>query len=284
MLGYEEFKKVLRQEVQKFMKEEVYVQTVKKNNEQGKETLSFRAKEFNLIPSIHLKDLFEEFQSGKSMDECVMFVREVFGMNKQIQLDEVWGTWDEKKNLVRIRMINREWNRKQLEQIPHRIFCDLAVTFRIEYPTGKRSIVGYDINYQTLEYWGITEQELIETAFENLRQTEYTICDLELLGEPQKEQTSGRQYVMTNSNYFYGAAGILRTDLLSKFAEEHDCDFYILPSSVHECLFIPDSEEIPADELREMVREVNATQVEVEERLSDEVYYFEKEIGKLKIA
>ena len=107
---------------------------------------------------------------------------------------------------------------------------------------------------------------------------------LELLGEPQKEQTSGRQYVMTNSNYFYGAAGILRTDLLSKFAEEHDCDFYILPSSVHECLFIPDSEEIPADELREMVREVNATQVEVEERLSDEVYYFEKEIGKLKIA
>jgi len=50
--------------------------------------------------------------------------------------------------------------------------------------------------------------------------------------------------------------------------------FYILPSSVHEVILVPDNEEISKDNLVRMVREVNATQVEEQEQLSDFVYYY----------
>lgn len=91
------------------------------------------------------------------------------------------------------------------------------------------------------------------------------------------------QFVLTNNDKFYGAAGILRTDLLRQFAEEQGCDFYILPSSVHELILVPDKHDFTKTELRDMVKTVNEEQVAVEERLSDDVYYFSRYTGEVEV-
>ena len=70
--------------------------------------------------------------------------------------------------------------------------------------------------------------------------------------------------------------------MLEKFAEWGDCDLYILPSSIHEVLLLADN-EIPVDELRRMVRSVNRGVVDEMDRLSDEVYYYQRGSGKLEI-
>lgn len=57
---------------------------------------------------------------------------------------------------------------------------------------------------------------------------------------------------------------------------------FILPSSVHELIAIPDKGISDVNELRNMVREVNETQVEAEEILSNQVYRYSK--GKYAIA
>ena len=80
-----------------------------------------------------------------------------------------------------------------------------------------------------------------------------------------------------------GAVGMLRTDLLEKFAEKGGGDHYILPSSIHEVLLLKD-DEIPVDELRRMVRSVNRGVVDEMDRLSDEVYYYRRGRGKVEIA
>lgn len=61
MLGYMEFKEILRWEVQKVVEEEVCFRTEKKNNWHEKEVLTVRMEGINLIPAIHLQDLYEEF-------------------------------------------------------------------------------------------------------------------------------------------------------------------------------------------------------------------------------
>lgn len=288
MLGYMEFKEILRWEVQKVVEEEVCFRTEKKNNQHEKEMLTVRMEGTNIIPAIHLQDLYEEFQNGKSMEACVEFVKEVLEMKKPIKLEGIWGTWEEKKAYVRIRMVNREWNREQLKRLPHRVFCNLAMTFRMEYQSSDGMLTGYDIEYQMLEHWGITEEEVAETALANLRKAEYTIRDLEevifeILGKPKPEETDGMQFVLTNNDKFYGAAGILRTDLLRQFAEEQGCDFYILPSSLHELILVPDKHDFTKTELRDMVETVNEEQVAVEERLSDDVYYFSRYTGEVEV-
>ena len=52
-------------------------------------------------------------------------------------------------------------------------------------------------------------------------------------------------------------------------------DFFILPSSIHEVLLVKDDGNVNFTELKNMVEEVNATQVAPEEKLTDSVYHYD---------
>ena len=52
-------------------------------------------------------------------------------------------------------------------------------------------------------------------------------------------------------------------------------DFFLLPSSVHEVILIPDKPDMQYSELEKIVKEVNATQVDVKDQLSDHVYHYD---------
>lgn len=53
-------------------------------------------------------------------------------------------------------------------------------------------------------------------------------------------------------------------------------NFYVLPSSIHEVLIVPDNGDMQAKELESMVKEVNATQVAPADLLSDKVQYYDR--------
>ena len=72
-------------------------------------------------------------------------------------------------------------------------------------------------------------------------------------------------------------------DALSELCEKIGTDLYILPSSVHEVIAVSSELGTP-DELSQMVREVNGSQVAPEEQLSDHVYKFEAATKKLSLA
>lgn len=55
----------------------------------------------------------------------------------------------------------------------------------------------------------------------------------------------------------------------------------IIPSSIHEVLLVTEENLDNIETYNQMVREVNATQVTKEERLSDHVYVYSVDAGKL---
>ena len=61
-------------------------------------------------------------------------------------------------------------------------------------------------------------------------------------------------------------------------------DFYILPSSIHEVIILPKSREIAKEELDAMIQDINHTQVDTEEVLSDHAYLYERGLGKIQMA
>ena len=59
--------------------------------------------------------------------------------------------------------------------------------------------------------------------------------------------------------------------------------FIVLPSSLHETIVLPLKDETEYEWLAKMVREVNDTQVDVEERLSYHVYMYNRDEEALQI-
>ena len=80
-------------------------------------------------------------------------------------------------------------------------------------------------------------------------------------------------FILTSEQKLNGAANILDKAMMDMILDKFGSDFYLLPSSIHEWLVLPDSGLNPAF-LTSMVQEVNAGEVAIEERLSSHVYRY----------
>ena len=96
-------------------------------------------------------------------------------------------------------------------------------------------------------------------------------------GEEEEESL----YVLSNKLRSFGAASMLYEGILEKVGQKLGENYYILPSSIHEVIVVPESKSPVKQDLEEMVREINETQVEEEEVLSDRVYYFSRKENRL---
>lgn len=80
-------------------------------------------------------------------------------------------------------------------------------------------------------------------------------------------------YVISNNCRFRGASAILDREALKTFAKEQGVnELVVLPSSIHEMLILPYQDDMNLNDLSAIVKEVNAVQVEPEERLTDTAY------------
>jgi len=90
-------------------------------------------------------------------------------------------------------------------------------------------------------------------------------------------------YVCTNISCMNGAGTIFYDGLLREFAEQIKSDVYIIPSSIHEVLFISAKYRMSAGELKDMVRCVNDTELAPEEILSNSVYFYNRKLDRVEM-
>ena len=182
---------------------------------------------------------------------------------------------------VYYKLVNYDMNKRKLQYMPHIKYLDLAVVFYYRLEGGKlngASIIIHDCN---LHAWGIEKEQLVKDALLNTsRKLPYTIQGMEALiaelsGSQPRITGEELMYILTNEEKYYGAAVILYPHVLNHIAKVLKKNFYILPSSVHECILVPDQGQYSRIELKRMVKEVNDSQVEDEEILSYEIYYYD---------
>ena len=90
-------------------------------------------------------------------------------------------------------------------------------------------------------------------------------------------------WVLTNKERVFGASALLYDNQLEKVAEKIKEDFYILPSSIHEVIIVPKKYGAPKDYMVKMVREINGENLDMEERLADNVYFYSIDTKELQI-
>lgn len=108
----------------------------------------------------------------------------------------------------------------------------------------------------------------------------------ELRGEQRKPTPyDGINYVMTmtNTERQFGARGMLRTDLLTQFAETVNADLYILPNSINDIILTPVIKELTDEDLNDMMAVIKVFNKPDQDSLSDNIYYFSRESGSISI-
>lgn len=293
MYTYEEFKQELINQVSEIMgnQKNVKVIAVQKNNHEMKEGIIIQEAGVDSAPVIYMQELYKQYLDDVDMEWCIEQIMLAEAGKYLIDEKEIIRPWDEAKDKIEMQLIKKEWNEEQLRDMPYMEFLDFAIIFRIVFNKSYENMISMQITNYIMDVWNIAVEDLWQAAQKNLENEKFIIKDMEevvaeMLGiEIDKENLSGSQYVMTNESKVNGAIGMLRTDLFKNFYETRKEKFYILPSSLHELIFVPEKNGLRAEELQEMVREVNRTQVERTEWLSDRVYYYNgKSVELAKVA
>jgi hypothetical protein len=77
---------------------------------------------------------------------------------------------------------------------------------------------------------------------------------------------------------------ILHDDLRRRIGEMLRSDYFVIPSSVHEMMIVPDNGAYNAYTLNMLVQSVNASEVSAEDRLSDKVQFCDGKTGVMENA
>lgn len=290
-MEYKQFKEKLRREVQREVGAgaEVFFQKIKRNNQVRQEGMVVREKGDGISSILPVFELYGKYQESKSMRQAVTAALKMLEEKPKILEKSLPKTWAEARGKIHAELVYYEWNKDALENVPYQRFLNFAVVYRMEVPMLEECEAGMRVNYHLMEMWGITKEQLHKTAMENLENETYQIRLIskvlgELMGTVSEmpEDTTG-EYVLSNARCRYGAVGMLRKDILQGFSERIGGNFYILPSSVHELILVPEIFPICTKYLKAMVREVNEGTVIREEWLSEDVYYYDCEKHEVKI-
>jgi len=312
-LNYEEFKERIKDDIKDYMDEkykdcEVVIRKVNKTNREvdGLNMLDIPGLK-NATPTLYVNDLYEKYEKTGDYEEVARMAAETMeygikSFNSQIK-EECLDT-SKLKDKVFFSLINAEQNRELLNTVPHREFEDLAIVYR--WNIGSDSMGTYTnlVNNDLAEKEGLTENDLYNAANKNTKElfpvlvknmneviSEIIFGDSELSGEMEEEfkevmmetQDERSMYVITNESKLFGAASMLYEEPLHELAEKIGSDLYILPSSIHEVIAVSADFGSP-DELAKMVYEINMDQVDINDRLSNQVYCYDKDLRTLRLA
>lgn len=287
-MEYQTFKEELCRILQKRTdgKKKVILQQVEKNNGVVLDAVVLQGEREQVLPTIYLEELYEIYEQGVHLEQIAAHVlceEEKWKEEVEFSLEE-FEDYTRARTSVFYKLVNYQMNESMLKRVPHIRYLDLAVVFyyRVEqehFPGG--SVLIHNNNLVT---WGITKSQLMkDAAFNTSRKLPYRFMGMETLiaelsGETEMEnlQKEELMYVLTNEEKFYGAAVLLYPHVLAHIGTLLKRNFFVLPSSVHECILVPDQGHYTRFELMKMVREVNQNQVEEEEILSYQVYYYDR--------
>lgn len=270
-----------------------------KNNGIHRKGILIRKQEERLAPAIYLDCYYEEFCEGRALSDIIRQVlytyQESAREGKEQGMEDISLQTEEVRERIVFRIVNWKKNRQLLSELPHLRFLHLAVVFQIlvyqrEDGIGTIRLTGEHYkNYSEGENKLFTSiDELYKLAVKNttrlfparLTAMEDVLEGL-LNGMPAPAQLFRGQpaeaplhqlYVLSNQAGINGAGCLLYPEILLQIKHFFQSEFYILPSSIHEVILMPAGNSICREELNDMIREINLSEVQEEEILSDYAY------------
>lgn len=266
----------------------VFIHTTMKNNAVMRYGLTIVRKGSNLYPTIYLEEYYRKFQSGSTVESiAVDILRTYTAMRFKKPFDgEFIRDYQSIHGKIIYHLVNRDANKNLLKEIPYEEYLDLAVIYYVLLDISSYGMATMMIQDEHLAMWDVSKEEIARRARANTRRllpyefrTMYAL--LEELMDIEKTDREDVMYVLSNQVRSYGAAAVLYEDRLAGIGEYLRENYYVLPSSVHEVIIVPESAAPGRKALDCLVKDVNETQLDKEDVLSDHAYYYDRRKGSL---
>lgn len=254
-----------------------------KNNGVIRDELMVQSSHSDYSTFIDLEPFFQRYLNGSELEQLLEELSDTYfrhmalpdhHFNMEIeQLDKV-------RDNIFFRVISFNENKDKLKEWPYIQKLDLALVFKISIKWEQEGIMSLSVTNYLLEQWHISLEELFNIAMENtVKNYPYVFTSM---GMPDTDQDK-MMYVLTNEETINGASVMFYPNILETIGGKLNKDFYVLPSSIHEVLIVPDSDDIHGSRLQSIVMEVNETVVSQEEILSNHVYLYSRDNQQLEI-
>lgn len=296
MMNYNEFKEVLRNEVQKYFETaDVQLTTKRKLNNVILDGLTIVPKCAESIrdgvkttPVVYLREFYERYQSGVGMERIAFTIARIL-ISESVEtlvIKEMLVDWKTAKAKIHLQLIKESWNYDMLQELPHKQYLDFAVIFVMELQSTPEEKQSTNVTYELQKMWGVSIEDLWNAGMENLQKEGVAILSIEEITHGLLPEDGLGMYAMTTENMVRGSVSVLSEEVLKKFSEEKKADYYLLPRSIYEWILIEKTDDLDPVYLRLMVIDSNSDpdKVKPEELLSDQVYLYERKTGKVRIA
>ena len=146
------------------------------------------------------------------------------------------------------------------------------------------------INYEQMNEMGLNEKTLMETALRNSMQKHpplllafegKQIGTENLLYRTEGIREGEIMHVLTTKDFMLGAIALFYPGIQERLSNIMGGNYYAVPSSVHEFIILPESDQYDENILAQMLFEANREVVNKDDVLTDTLYYYDSELGLL---
>lgn len=287
------FMELLTQNLRKyFPKEDYEIQgdIFIKNNDTKRYGIVIRQIGGTMAPTIYMDHFYDDYVKKKcTVEEIALQIRQIMqGFDeKEYTYQSFSADYEDCRPKIIYRLVSLERNREYLSGIPHLPFLNLAIIFVVVHRLSEEGLESICITNELQSKWDVSTKDLYQLAAMNTpRLLQPSISTMahaieNFFGEEARELLEEEKpiphiYIVSNQYGINGATSLLYENLIHDLAEQQQQNFYILPSSIHEILLIPDISQGALPHLSQIVKEINEKHVRGDEILSDSAYYYDR--------
>lgn len=281
-------------------------QCVLKTNDCIKPAILVREPEGYVAKTIYIDGLYKKHtEVGANLEEIAEGIKNICEESSDFEKIITAELFAKMENLdfllggnVMLKLVNKEKSETFLKGKTYIPFLDLAIVFYMTLTDGVDNSLGtVAIPEICSKEWGISLEDaynkVLESTEKNYPIHRVTMKEflIELLNdafgdieEIDKLDLAEDMYIQTNTQKINGSATLLYKNNLKRFCEEKGISYlYIIPSSQHEVILVPCKQQGDEQQLQQMIRDVNASQVQEHEVLSDSLYIYNYDTDMITI-
>ena len=219
-------------------------------------------------PVVNIDSLYSAYILGDiSMEECKSRARKILmnkpDMNFEFNIRDI-GMWGIVKNQLYLRLTNN--NANSIYRTVEDMFLVPYIRLSADDSAATR------VTKELLDLWGVDEDEVFEQA--EINQVNIRPVKITDLGTALGLPCPFDVVIITTKNDLCGASAIFYPGIFEELYDRLG-EFYLIPSSIHEMLAISKSNAADPEDLRNMVKTINADSVDECDRLTDSIYTFD---------
>ena len=280
---------------------ELSLMDVTKNNGLILKGLVVRFRDSRISPTIYLEQFYNMYESGMSFGNVMLRITECANSHAGIRFNaDRYTDYESVRGSIVYKVVNYDMNASMLSSVPHLKWNDLAIIFCWMVDGDCDGYATVTVRNEHLEMWGVGCEDLYAEARRNtpvlmpetVDTMENILRDIRNKCHPDSAEDDDcvwpdglsfvpAMYVLSNEKRLFGATSMLYSANMKLIADRYESDLYILPSSIHEVILLPAHESCDEDYMRSMIAEINRTQVDIEDRLSDSLYYYDRENNEI---